>query len=44
MERKEITETNREAWNEVTPLHQKARKIDLAEKFKEKGFSLLDPI
>ncbi len=44
MERKEITEANREAWNEVTPLHQKARKINLAEKFKEKGFTLLDPI
>ena len=44
MERKEIAEANRKAWNEVTPLHQKARKINLAEKFKEKDFSLLDPI
>jgi SAM-dependent methyltransferase len=44
MDRKKITEANREAWNEVTPLHQKARKINLEEKFKEKGYSLLDPI
>lgn len=44
MDRKGITQTNREAWNEVTPLHQKARKINFEEKFTEKGFSVLDPI
>ncbi|MHA1969065.1 MAG: class I SAM-dependent methyltransferase [Candidatus Hodarchaeales archaeon] len=44
MDRKKITESNREAWNEVTPLHQKARKVNLEEKFTEKGFSVLDPI
>jgi len=41
MDRKKITETNREAWNEVTPLHQKARKVNLEEQFKEKNFSVL---
>jgi hypothetical protein len=34
MDRKKITESNREAWNEVTPLHQKARKVNLEEKFR----------
>ncbi len=41
---KKYTETNREAWNEVNPIHQRARKIDLKMKFKEKGFSTLDEV
>ncbi len=44
MDRKKISETNREAWNEVTPLHQKARKVNLEEKFKEKNFSVLSTL
>ncbi|MCD6162378.1 MAG: class I SAM-dependent methyltransferase [candidate division Zixibacteria bacterium] len=42
MELKYITNSNREAWNEVTPIHQKARKVNLKEKFKVEGFSILD--
>jgi len=41
---KKYNEANRAAWNEATLIHQKARKINLQEKFKEKGFSTLDPI
>ncbi|MED0673036.1 class I SAM-dependent methyltransferase [Aneurinibacillus aneurinilyticus] len=41
---KKYTEANRKAWNEVTPIHQQARNIDLKEKFSTKGFSLLDEV
>ncbi|CEH28919.1 hypothetical protein AM501_26975 [Aneurinibacillus migulanus] len=41
---KKYTEANREAWNEVTPIHQKARNINVKKQFKEKGFSLLDKV
>jgi len=44
MNYKKITEANREAWNEVTPIHQKNRKENLKELFKQKGFSTLDKI
>jgi len=40
---KKITDANREAWNEVTPIHQNARKINLKSEFKNAGFSTLDP-
>ncbi len=42
MNHKKYTDANREAWNEVTPIHQKHRKIDLKSKFQKKGFSTLD--
>jgi len=42
-ETRKITEANRAAWNEVTPIHQKNRKIDLKAKFAEPGYSYLDP-
>jgi SAM-dependent methyltransferase len=41
---KEITEANRLAWNEVTPVHQKARRIDYKKEFAEKGYSTLDKV
>ena len=44
LDHKKYNEANRAAWNEATLIHQKARKINLQEKFKEKGFSVLDPI
>jgi SAM-dependent methyltransferase len=44
MEIKRYTEANRLAWNEVTPIHQKARKIDLKKAFSSKGFSTLDDL
>ena len=44
MDYKKITAANREAWNEVTPIHQKARKENLKELFTQKGFSTLDKI
>jgi SAM-dependent methyltransferase len=42
MDIKKYTEANREAWNEVAPLHRKARKTDLKEGFRDTGFSVLD--
>jgi len=42
VELKKYTEANREAWNEVTPVHEKNRKINLREEFKKPGFSTLD--
>lgn len=39
---KKYTEANRLAWNEVTPIHQKARKINLKKEFARRGFSVLD--
>ncbi len=44
MDTKEIIKANREAWNQATLVHQKARKGSLKDKFKEKGFSTLDEI
>jgi SAM-dependent methyltransferase len=44
MDRREITEANRIAWNEAMPYHQKNRKIDLHQKFKEARASILDPV
>jgi len=44
MDIKEFTEANREAWNEVIPIHQKSRSINLNNEFKKKGFSVLDEI
>nr|MBN2277470.1 class I SAM-dependent methyltransferase [candidate division Zixibacteria bacterium] len=44
MDIKKYTEANREAWNEVTPIHRKARRVDLKEAFRKKGFSTLDDI
>ncbi len=41
---KEITEANRLAWNEVTPVHQKSRKIDYKKEFKKIGYSTLDEV
>nr|HPI32382.1 hypothetical protein [candidate division Zixibacteria bacterium] len=41
---KRITEANRRAWNEATPLHQRHRTVDLRAKFAEPGYSCLDPI
>lgn len=37
-------ERNREAWNQVTPIHQQHRKIDLASAVQAEGFSILDEI
>jgi SAM-dependent methyltransferase len=44
LQRKQYTEANREAWNEVMPFHQKAarEKWDLA--FSQPGYSCLDDI
>ncbi|WP_052675835.1 class I SAM-dependent methyltransferase [Paenibacillus sp. IHBB 10380] len=39
---KTYTKSNREAWNEVNPIHQKHNPINLKEVFQTKGFSTLD--
>ncbi|MEC0090873.1 class I SAM-dependent methyltransferase [Paenibacillus macquariensis] len=39
---KTYTESNREAWNEVNPIHQKHNPIQLSEAFQAKGYSTLD--
>ena len=44
MDRKKITEANRLAWNQVTPVHQKARKVDLKKEFETPGYSTLDDL
>ena len=44
MDYKKITEANREAWNEVTPIHQKHRPENYQELFQQKGFSTLDDL
>ncbi len=44
MDRKEITQHNREAWNETMPYHQKGRKINLYQKFKDPQFIQLNAI
>ncbi len=40
--RKKYTEANRQAWNEVTPYHQKANKERLYHLFAQPGYSCLD--
>jgi len=40
----EIAEANRLAWNEVTPIHQKARELDLKDAFSKSGYSCLDEV
>lgn len=42
MKLRDYTEANRRAWNEVAPIHRKARKHDLRQCFKEPSFSVLD--
>ncbi len=44
MDIKKYTEANRHSWNEVTPIHQKARKVNLKDEFKKPGFSTLDNV
>lgn len=44
MEIKDYAERNREAWNQVTPVHQQHRKLDLKEAVQLKSFSVLDEI
>jgi SAM-dependent methyltransferase len=44
MDIKKITEANRLAWNEVAPIHRKARKVNLTEEFRRKSYSTLDEI
>jgi hypothetical protein len=39
---REICEKNREAWNEATVYHQKARNNSLQEGFKNSDFTTLD--
>ncbi|MVO98150.1 class I SAM-dependent methyltransferase [Paenibacillus lutrae] len=39
---KTYTQSNREAWNEVNPIHQKHNPINLKEAFQAIGFSTLD--
>jgi len=41
---KKYTEANRVAWNEVTPIHQKARKINFEKEFAQPGYSRLDEL
>ncbi|MCP4179292.1 MAG: class I SAM-dependent methyltransferase [bacterium] len=38
------TEKNREAWNEVAPLHHKAQNIKFRDLFKDKNYSVLDEV
>ncbi|MCR8843794.1 class I SAM-dependent methyltransferase [Paenibacillus sp. SC116] len=42
MDIKSYTESNREAWNEVNPIHQEHNPVNLKEVFLEKGYSTLD--
>ncbi len=41
---KEYTEANKEAWDEIIPIHQKGSSRDLKHEFTKKGFTLLDDI
>ena len=41
MDHKKYTSMNKEAWNEVQPIHQKGRKIDLKEAVKDPQFNTL---
>jgi len=42
MDIKKITGANRAAWNQATPVHQQARKMDLKKEFVRPGYSTLD--
>jgi SAM-dependent methyltransferase len=42
MEWKHYTQANRDAWNEVAPIHKKNRDIDLAFAFQDPSFQTLD--
>lgn len=42
MEWNKYTQANREAWNEVTPIHQKTRKMNLELAFQDPSFHTLD--
>jgi len=44
MDIKKYTEANREAWNEVIPIHQKSHSRNLKHEFTKKGYSVLDEI
>ncbi|MCP4581676.1 MAG: class I SAM-dependent methyltransferase [candidate division Zixibacteria bacterium] len=44
MDLRKITESNREAWNQASLIHQKNRKLNLREEFAKPGFSTLDQI
>jgi len=41
MDIRKYTNANREAWNEVTPIHQNARKENYEELFRKKGYHKL---
>jgi len=41
---KKYTEANRQAWNEVTPVHQKAREVNYSREFSKRGYSNLDDV
>lgn len=41
---KTYTAANRAAWNEVTPIHQKARKTNYEKEFKNRDYSNLDEV
>jgi SAM-dependent methyltransferase len=44
MDIKDYAEKNREAWNQVAPIHQKHRKINLQEAVQSPSFSVLDDL
>lgn len=44
MRRDDYTEANRQAWNEAAPVHAKVKLEDLLKRFREPGYSCLDPI
>lgn len=44
MDKKKIVESNRKAWNEALPYHQKGRSRDLHKGFAKQGFSVLDKL
>jgi SAM-dependent methyltransferase len=44
MDRKEIVEANRAAWNEAEPYHRRAKFEELLEGFRTPGFSCLDAV
>ena len=44
MQSDHYTEKNREAWNEAAGVHRKHRKDDYSELFKNKNYSVMDPV
>ncbi|MCY7484051.1 MULTISPECIES: class I SAM-dependent methyltransferase [Paenibacillus] len=44
MDIKTYTQSNREAWNEVNPIHQVHNPVNLKEAFLQEGYSTLDPL